>query len=340
MNKEQKGFFRFENASFDHLERAFSTFRTRFRSILRTHVLINVLIFILLLSEITYLSFFLDPWEHPYFFAFFLALIFFTFFAWGITFQYLNARKESKFESLGEIFLEDCKAFMSYQEGIPDHHIAIANSFCRLAASLKGQDENLYPFLLKIPMLGEQVEKLSVWCHWNDVITMREKLLLGAISEHTKLVHCEPTNLEVHTAIASTYVTLSSLYSTSSLQKRRLLTKDQQEDFQEKFHEAASHAIEEFKILKEYAAGDPWIHTQLAYSYHDLQMPDEEIEEYEKILTLRSSDKEVLYKLGNLYFEQGKNAEGLRIYEKLKRLDSKRAKALIAHYGKQKLKFN
>jgi len=95
----------------------------------------------------------------------------------------------------------------------------------------------------------------------------------------------------------------------------------------------AERAIEEFKVLNDYAPNDPWVHAQLAYSYHDLQMPKEEIKEYETILKLNPGDRDTLYKLGLLYFQEGMNAQGLRIYEELKRSHYKKAESLMENYG-------
>jgi tetratricopeptide (TPR) repeat protein len=75
------------------------------------------------------------------------------------------------------------------------------------------------------------------------------------------------------------------------------------------------------------------VHAQLAYSYHDLKMPQEEIKEYETLLTLIPGDHEIIFKLGMLYFQQGLNAQGLRMYDQLKRTHFKKAEDLIKFYG-------
>ena len=61
--------------------------------------------------------------------------------------------------------------------------------------------------------------------------------------------------------------------------------------------------------------------------------PKEEIKEYETILKLCPNDKETLYKLGKLYFEQGLNAKGLQVYEILKNSNYIKAESLIHFYG-------
>jgi tetratricopeptide (TPR) repeat protein len=151
------------------------------------------------------------------------------------------------------------------------------------------------------------------------------------VEEHLQLVRREPTSLEVHTALANSYVMLSSLYAIQD--EDRHATPEILEELRGKFRIAAERAIEEFKILNDYAPNDPWIHTQLAYSYHDLQMPESEIREYEIILKLRPDDRDTLFRLGRLSFQLGMNAKGLKVYEGLQRYGDKRADDLISYYG-------
>jgi tetratricopeptide (TPR) repeat protein len=100
-----------------------------------------------------------------------------------------------------------------------------------------------------------------------------------------------------------------------------------------KFCSAAKRAIEEFKIINNYAPNAPWVHEQMAYSYRDLKMPIEEIQAYEMILLLNPTEVEILFKLGVLYFQLGRNADGLRIYEQLRKLHASKGENLITHYG-------
>lgn len=171
---------------------------------------------------------------------------------------------------------------------------------------------------------------------------MRELLLQTCVKEYIKLVKCEPTTLETHAALANAYVMLSGLYidprKMEGYDEERWIPPDKySEQFEAKFRTTAQKAIEEFKILCEYAPDDPWIHSQLAYSYHDLKMPLEEIQEYEMIQRLCPDDLDNLFTLGTLYFQQGMNAQGLRIYEELRRSHYKHSENLIKHYGSSKV---
>lgn len=192
------------------------------------------------------------------------------------------------------------------------------------------------PSLLKC--LAPYMEWLSCWWHWQDLYILKELLLQEAVSEHINLVKKEPTNLEAHAALANAYVMLSGLYidprRMEGYSDERWIPADKYNaECNKKFVHIAERAIEEFKILSEYAPDDPWVHSQLAYSYHDMQMPLEEIHEYETIQKLLPGDRDNLYKLGMLYFQQGMNAKGLRIYAELKTGHYSKSENLIEHYG-------
>lgn len=149
---------------------------------------------------------------------------------------------------------------------------------------------------------------------------MKEILFLVSITEHVQLIKETPTNLEAHASLANAYVALSKIYQGES------------KAMQEKFKTASSKAIQEFKILDHYSPNDPWVQAQLATCFHDLKMFKEEIQYYENILMLCPDDKQIMFRLGVLYFQQGLNAKGLRIYEQLKDMGFSRIDELIDFY--------
>jgi hypothetical protein len=270
--------------------------------------------------------------------AFSLALVFLTFFSYFILRLYLQTKKPEQFKSLLANYTVACKSLVNYNENSPDYHIALANSYCRLADALHNLEYNLYSLPEWLSSLKPWMKKFSYWWHWEDVFKVKELLLQMAVEENIKLVKCEPTSLQAHVALANAYVMLSGLYvdprKIEGFEEDHWKPFDQFEEILEKkFRATAERAIEEFKILNHYAPDDPWVHSQLAFSYHDLQMPQEEIREYEIIMKLTPNDKDTLFKLGVLYFQQGLNAQGLRIYEELKRSNYKKCEALIKYYG-------
>jgi len=270
--------------------------------------------------------------------AFTLAVFFMTIFSYFVLKLYLQAKKPDQLMVICESYLDKCKEIIHYQEGIPEHHIALGNAAHKFAAVLHEKEYSYYPPPFFLKSLAPTFEKFSCFCHWKDLHRIKELLLTTAVEEHLKVVKCEPTNLEVHASLANAYVILSSLYGDPRKyhdydEDRYIPFERYSKAMQAKFRATAERAIEEFNILNDYAPDDPWVHVQLAYSYHDLQMPEKEIHEYEIVLQLRPNDKDTLFKLGMLYFQQGMNAKGLRIYELLKRTNYKKAESLIKFYG-------
>jgi len=229
---------------------------------------------------------------------------------------------------------------IQFRKGVAEFHLALAHATWRMAQALSDKELSLFRLPRYAKKFRPLVSTVIFWLFWKDVYYMKEMFLLLSIDEHIHLVKSEPTNLEFHAALANSYVMLATHYSTtkSGAQKEELymqfsLSKKMLDELRRKFCIASKRAIEEFKILKSYAPDDPWVLAQLAFSYHDLQMPEQEISEYERMSQLNPYDKDILFRLGVLYFQQGENARGLKIFERLKSSNFKKAEELIEHYG-------
>lgn len=271
--------------------------------------------------------------------ALLLAAIFFTFFSYFLYRLYEQTQRQPWFASLVDEYRASIYAHLDGDDEVSERHMAVATAFVRLANRLHAKEYAYYRPPRFFSSLAPALERFSCWYHWADILCMQEMLLQASVAEQIELVKTDPTSLEAHAHLANAYVMLSGLYidprKTEGYEGDRWIPAEKYTPaMQEKFRETAEKAIEEFKILCDYAPDDPWVHFQLAYSYHDLQMPLQEIREYETILSLTPEDSDVLFKLGVLYFEQGMNSLGLRIYEKLIQKDSKKGLALIANYGR------
>lgn len=313
-------------------------FQFQFKKMMRPYAFFHLFFLLLGLSELTFFAFFYTFLTEYSLGAFALSLIFLTVFSYFILRLYYQTRKPEQLKEVLKNFASSTKEILEYQEGNSDSHAALAEGFCRLAQDLNGKEYSFYRAPKLFSRLNSTLEKISYWNHWNDVYHMKEMALNSAVEEYIKSVKCEATSLEAHTALANVYILLTSLYMYPHGQE------DEEERqwkpscihstaIQQKFKIAAEKAIEEFKILRDYSPNDPWIREQLAYSYCDLQMPTEAIAEYEKILLLNPGDTEMLYKLGVLYFQSGRTAQGLHVYEQLKSSHYKKAEMLISHYG-------
>lgn len=319
------------------LDHVVSSILVQFSEVMRSYIYFNIFFLTIGCIEFFLLIVFFTFLMQSAILALSLALLFLTFFSYFTLKLYFQTRKTEQLQELKERYLTACKAILHYQDGVPEHHIALANACTMLSDRLQGSEYDLYPPPEKLNFLSPSLRKFSYWCHWWDVHRIRELILHCAIEENIKLVKCGPTSLEAHAALANAYVLLSSLYADPCFIAKEgwgWISHDKSMQMLDgKFRATAERAIEEFKILNDFAPNDPWIHIQLAYSYHDLNMPMEEIREYETVMTLNPEDTESLFKLGKLYFEQGLNAKGLRIYEQLKHIQPQKADALIHSYG-------
>ncbi len=313
----------------------------QFDKLLKSSIRFHLGFLVLGFSELFVLFFFFTFLTQSALLALSLAIVFLTFFTYFILRVNFQAQRSEQFEELSNDYVLSCKELIGYEEGSPANHISLANSCCKLANDLNDKEYesfNVPGWLKKNSFLSSKLEQICCWWLWQDVHKMKEILLMTAVKEYIKVVKCEPMSLPAHAALANAYVMLSGLYADprkiEGFDEDRWLPSERFSLAMDlKFRKTAERAIEEFKIISTYSPGDPWVHKQLAYSYHDLQMPLEEIKEYETILSLTSDDKESLYKLGVLYFQQGLNAQGLRVYEELKRANPSRADQLINFYA-------
>lgn len=302
------------------------------------HFLFYALFSSLFLLEATLLLAFYQSLGKSTVFAATLALIFLSLFSFFIFRLYIQASRPTLLRQIRERFTEGCKEMMGFEDHTADHHLALAGALTKFASNLEGGEYTFFKLPATLETVRSSIEKLSCYIHWFDFHLVKEAFLQKAVEEHILLVKLEPTNLEVHASLANAYVTLSSLYADPRTkegfdEEKWIPQKRLNPVMEESFRKTAQKAIEEFKILNDFAPSDPWIHIQLAYSYHDLGMPEKEIHEYETILKLRPGDKEILFKLGILYFQQGQNAKGLHIYDTLKRNAFQKAEDLIKFYG-------
>lgn len=291
----------------------------QFKKIVRSYVFFHLFFLGLLTAEVTAFFFFLTLLFQTSLIAFSLAAILLTGFAYLILLFYFQTKKPEQFLELRNFFMLLCKKALPKNILRSEYHLSLANAAYRFASHLSRSEETVLPLPQKIGSLNHVMRKVTHLCHKNDIKKMKEVLYLVSISEHIQLIKNAPTNLEAHASLANAYVALSRLYKA-------------QGGNQDKFKTAAEKAIQEFKIMDHYSPNDPWVHAQLASCYHDLKLHKEEIGEYEIILQLCPEDKQILFRLGILCFQQGENARGLQIYEQLKEMQFTRADELIEFY--------
>lgn len=330
----------FEDAFFqNNLPQYYRSILREFRKVTHSFVSFNLLFSALFVSELLLFFLFLPFLSRSAVLAFALGGLFLTCFSYFVLLFYFQAKKPEQLQNLKDQFIQSCRQVLSLPPGEAQHHLSVAAALSKLAAYLHDFEWNFYKVPSFLQVFSGLISRFSAYCYWEDVFKMKLLLIESAIDEHLKQIVLTPTDLEVHASLANTYVALSKIYlaptQENPVQKNKPTAKQLKNlpFYDEKFRAAARLAIEEFRILSHYAPNDPWVHEQLAVGYRDLNMPEEEVKEVETLLKLRSQDKEILFRLGTLYFKQGQNAKGLQVYEELRKANFKKAESLIASYG-------
>lgn len=308
-----------------------------FKQITRQYALFHITFFSIAVLELIAFALFFSFLTKTTIFAFSLAGLFLTGFTYFVLLFYFQARKPNQLFDVRTHFLQAFHSLLTFEKNTAEYHHALATALECLLSNLHRLEYSYYSVPTSFKTLSPLMQKFSAWAHWKDLHQMKELLLLMIIKQQIELVKLQPTHLETHAHLADSYLTLSRLYTDP-----RKLYPDEEHfwvspdydslEMLEKFKQASLRAIEEYKILNSYVPNDPWVHAQLAIIYHHLNLFHEEMREYETILKVSPDDNEILFRLGTLYFQHGLSAQGLRIYEQLKKSCESKASALIASY--------
>ena len=321
----------------DRIEKEGSFLFSKFRQTLNSYTLFHATFFLLTIIELTIFSFSVLNYTESIAFIMTLASLILTIFSYLILGYYFQGKKGEQFRELRTHFHNGCKKHIVPTLTEEEIHLAIAKNAFQLAATL-GQKRIYALSLPPFEFFKEFLLKSRFLFHFKDVLMMQELLIQLSLDEYIAVLKSEPTDLAVHTSLANVYMTLAKIYSPaselSSLLSEKVFKKI---ELPEKIELATKSAIEELKILDDLAPNDPWTHAQLASCYHSLEKWDDELTEYEILSNLRAKDKEILLRLGILYFKLGKTAKGLITYESLRKVDAKYSDHLITHYSSLKL---
>jgi tetratricopeptide (TPR) repeat protein len=322
----------------DEIERLSLQSVEAFRDTVRQYAIFHIFFFSLGLLELFAIILFFSFLTQSALFAFTIAGLFFTGFAYFVLLFYFQAKKTQQLLDLKNSFSAQYRSILPFRPKEFDHHTGSIDALYLLFTQFHRQEYTFYPVSPSLETLSLLAKKFSVWTHWKDVHQFKEILLQSIIREYVHLVQLKATDLEVHAGLASTYIAMTKLYmdprkSDPDAIHLWISPEYHSEEMHAKFNTSAHRALEELRILDAYAPNDPWVHMQLAAVYRDLGLIDKEIKEYETILQLAPKDQEILFRLGVLYFTQGQNAAALHLYEKLKAIQESKAEELLSFYG-------
>lgn len=330
--------FHFNAALFqEQMEKHAATAIEDFKEITRQYSVFHICFFTIACLELLAFALFFSFLTKSTILAFSLAGIFLTGFAYFVLLFYFQAKKPEQLLAVRHTFLENCQDSLPFEKGSSEFHFSLGAALYHLLNQLHRQEYTYYNLPSTFKTLAPLMQKFSVWCHWKDLHQMKEFLLLMMIKEHIELVKIEPTDLETHSGLANSYRLLAKHYQDPRIanpQAEHLWISPEYQSIEmlKKFEKTSWRAIEEYKILDYYAPNEPWVHAQLASIFHDLNLPQEEIKEYEAIISIAPQDRDTLFRLGILYFEQGLNAQGLKLYEQLKKMHDSKAEELLSYY--------
>ncbi len=312
-----------------------------FRKTTRFYACFHIIFALLAFAEFFALAVFFSFWIASSTIAFLLAAIFLTGFSYFVLLFYFQVKKPQQLLEFRRIYLEACRSVLMAQTEMSMYHLSVAHAIYRTTEALDCMECDYYRLPVNWPTLQTLLRKFSIFCHWKDVLLMKELLLQEAINEHIALIKEEPVDLEAHASLGESYTRLAAIYQNPSQRASEEEAKDlfpwispefSSDGMQKKWRLAYARAIEEFLIIDAFAPNDPWVHAQLAGIYHELGEPKKESEEYETILRIVPEDKAALFKLGVLYFQEGHTAKGLEIYQKLKQARDPYSEKLLEFY--------
>ena len=335
-NKNQSLGLHASNTNILSVEQIQELFKDRFRAVTRFYAFFHIgfvsCAFVQVLSLLLFFSFFTKSnWS-----AFAIASLFLTGFTYFVLHFYFQAKKPQQLLEIRHELQEDLKELLK-TNGEEELNESLPKLFSTIADSLNQLESHCYPIKNTFQTLKPIIEKFSIWLHWKDVHKMRELLLLSTINETVRLVKRAPSELEAHAKLASAYISLANIYMDPRKKEADTLPawispEYQSEAMLDKFDSACNRAIEELKIIKEKAPDNSWTHMMLANIYHDKNLPELEIQEYEALISLHPEDTKILFRLGVLYFSQGRNSLGLKVYTHLKEKDEPLSENLITYY--------
>jgi len=257
-----------------------------------------------------------------------------TLFSYLVLIFYVQAKKPEQTKQLKDWFVSICKKSVSEELSQADFHLFLAQATYTFATFFQPKELPVYWASFPIASIQRLIKKCCYLWHWKDFQHMKELLLLDCIYQHLALLKEEPTNLEVHASLGNSYLALASVYKSIHRASQEEPSSDHLvSELTKKFQGAITRAMEEYKIIRASSDHeDPWVLAQLATCYHELGLFDKEIEHFEKILEISDFNQEVMLRLAHLYFQEGRNAQGFKLYKIIKETDPTKAAELFDYY--------
>lgn len=252
-------------------------------------------------------------------------LVAFTVCSYALLSYYIDSKTSFIIESLYTDFLTDIASFFD-----EDDKRLIGEECIAFASSLPFSSH--YEKAHNIALL----HKVQRAVYWKHLFLCKEYFLSNACLLCSNEITKQPKNIRSHTALSESFLHLAALFTPSKevLQEEFSYVRGiyLEDSIVRKKTEVLHLCIEELTILDTLSPMDTWTHLQFSRCYKYLQNPLKQIHHLEILKNIDPLNEEWLQTLGKLYFKNGMQAKGLKIYDTLYSLNKEMATALIKEY--------
>ncbi|MES2199444.1 MAG: hypothetical protein V4489_04680 [Chlamydiota bacterium] len=315
------------------LESVFSNFISQCKNCFRFYAYFHVLFISFLSVQLLSFLLFFSYFSKSIACASALALFFLTLFSYFVLLFFFQAKKPEQLLSIRNTLLQSCRSMFAEKNSTDTPNLQLAQVILKTASLLSQEEHRFYQEEALLSALTLLTKKCKIRLHRKSFHAMKEFLFSLSIEQITDQIKESPLDLGAHALLVETYLQYSLLYLPPDMSSPTWIPPEYFSSlFHQKFLACSTRAIEECLILQEYGEKNTWLYTELAKIYQLQGNAEKEIQSQEELRTLSSNDPEVLLRLGVLYFKQGYNAKGLKIYEELLKSFPKEASQLIEHY--------
>ncbi len=193
----------------------------------------------------------------------------------------------------------------------------------------------------KIPFsrsLQEKLNQIIIFFFWKKKLDIVESLMISSASNRIDVIQDSPLDPKAHAELANSYVSLSQLFQDAKSFRNRygfyskIPYPKHAKEVDLKHTHYAKLAVQELMIVSQFAQDALWVFEQLAMSYRELEMHEEELEAWTQVLKLAPDDIQAYVRTGLLAFQLKLPKIGLEAYSKLKEISPLQACEVISAY--------
>lgn len=287
----------------------------QYHRLIKNYRLTQLLFILALCTEGLLLIFFFPLLFKSAFFAITLAAFLVTLFSFITLRNYQNSEKEAAFKDLAHKYIRGLHSLSNSTSLAAQKNLA-AEGCLELSES-----ELLIP-AIRFLWIPEKIKNLFLRLlplqQDKQLKDFKIVLIKQAMEELSGLIRISPCQIAPHASLVKVTRLLGSVYAEAG--------------YKNAFISTVKRAAEELKILADLSPQESSIFLELALCYQDLGEKELELNSLEQGRAVEPDNKEILFRLGQLYFLQNEAAKGFKIYELLKSHDAAKSDLLMSYY--------